>query len=218
MRFFIGAKMTKLNREQFKAVLAERCGSDICEKLDSAVVGIAGLGGLGSNVAMALARAGIGKLVIADFDTVEPSNLNRQNYSVSQLGCDKVAATTENLKQINPYVNIDRFSGKLTAENIPDVFSSCSIIAECFDKVDQKKMLIETALCEMDKTIVVAASGLAGYGKSNDIKTRKINSRLIMTGDGKSGIENNLPLFAARVIIAAGHQANAIIELIIETT
>ncbi|MDD5134403.1 MAG: sulfur carrier protein ThiS adenylyltransferase ThiF [Phycisphaerae bacterium] len=209
--------MIKLSCEQFKEMLIERHGEAVYEKLKAATVGIAGLGGLGSNVAVALVRVGVGKLVIADFDIVEPSNLNRQNYFVAQLGADKVNATIENLKKINPYVEIKGVSVKLNPENVPAVFKDCPIVAECFDKAQSKQMLIETILGSMKKTIVVAASGLAGYGKSNEIRTKKISERLIMVGDSENGIEKGLSLMACRVIIAAGHQANAIVELLINS-
>jgi len=133
--------MNKLNREQFEAMLIERHGESVFKKLKTATIGIAGLGGLGSNVAISLARIGIGKLVIADFDIVEPSNLNRQQYFVEQLGIKKVEAITENLMKINPFLNIEGHSFKLTAENIPEIFKDCPIVAECFDKADQKQIL-----------------------------------------------------------------------------
>lgn len=197
-------------------MLIERHGESIHRKLQSAIVGIAGLGGLGSNVAISLARIGIGKLVIADFDAVEPSNLNRQQYFIEQLGTDKVTALTENLRKINPYIKIDGNQTKLKPDNIPTIFADCSIIAECFDKADQKQMLVETVLNKMHNVIIVAVSGLGGYGKSNEIETRKISDRLILIGDGSSGIESGFSLMAPRVAIAAGHQANAIIEMILE--
>jgi len=209
--------MAKLNKEQFEAMLIERHGKSVHEKLKSAIIGIAGLGGLGSNVAFSLARIGIGKLVIADFDSVEPSNLNRQQYFIEQLGTKKTAALTENLLKINPYLKIEGHSLKLTAGNIPEIFADCSIITECFDKADQKQMLVETVLNKMNDVITVAVSGLGGYGRSNEIQTRKISDRLILVGDGKSGLESGFSLMAPRVAIAAGHQANAIVELILES-
>ncbi|MFA5292567.1 MAG: sulfur carrier protein ThiS adenylyltransferase ThiF [Phycisphaerae bacterium] len=208
--------MAKLSCEQFEAMLIERHGESVHQKLKSATVGIAGLGGLGSNVAISLARIGVGKLVIADFDLVEQSNLNRQQYFIDQLGTNKVAAMSENLRLINPYIKIDGHQVRLTPDNVPIIFPDCLIIAECFDKADQKQMLVETVLNKMDNVKIVAVSGLGGYGKSNEIQTRKISDRLIMIGDGNSGIESGLSLMAPRVAIAAGHQANAIVELIID--
>jgi len=208
--------MNKLNYEQFEAMLIERHGESVHNKLKSAAIGIAGLGGLGSNVAISLARIGIGKLVIADFDIVEPSNLNRQQYFVEQLGTGKVAALTENLMRINPYIKIDGRQLKLTRDNITEIFAGCCIIAECFDKADQKQMIVETVLNKMNNVKMVAVSGLGGYGRSNEIKTRKISDRLMLVGDGQSGLESGFSLMAPRVAIAAGHQANAIVEMILE--
>jgi sulfur carrier protein ThiS adenylyltransferase len=190
--------------------------SSINEKLASATVGIAGLGGLGSTVAAALTRAGIGSLIIADFDKVETSNLNRQHYFLHQLGQTKVDATMENLRKINPGVNIGGYHLKLTAENIPAIFADCDVIAECFDKADQKQMIVETVLSQMSKPIIVSASGLAGYGRSNDITTKRISPRFILVGDNHSGIDSINYLAAARVWIAASHQANAILEVLID--
>ena len=210
-RFF----MSKLNKEQFEAMLIERHGESVFKKLKAATIGIAGLGGLGSNVAISLARIGIGKLIIADFDIVEPSNLNRQQYFVEQLGTKKVEAITENLLKINPFVKIEGHSLKLTSENIPEIFKDCPIVAECFDKADQKQMLVETVLSKT-KSIIVAVSGLGGWGNSNEIVTKKISNRVILVGDDSRGLESGFSLMAPRVAIAAGHQANAIVELILD--
>ena len=190
--------------------------SDIHEKLKQATVGIAGLGGLGSTVATALARAGVGSLLIADFDKVEISNLNRQQYFLDQVGREKVAVLTENLLRINPDLNITGFQQKLTEENIPQIFADADVIAECFDKADQKQMIVQTVLTKMERPVIISASGLAGYGKSNAIRTRRISKRLILVGDNQSGIDTGLPLTAPRVWIAASHQANAIIEILID--
>jgi len=185
-------------------------------ELKNAVVGIAGLGGLGSNVAVALTRMKVGKLVLADFDLVEESNLNRQNYFPDQIGRHKVDASLENLRRINPEADLEGHKVRLTPEKIPVVFSKAHIIAECFDRADQKQMLVETVLSKMTGVIVVSASGLAGYGRSNEIVTRRVSKRLIVVGDGVSGIGPGVPLVAPRVGVAAYHQANAIAELLFE--
>lgn len=179
-------------------------------------MGIAGLGGLGTNVAVALARAGVGRLIIADFDSVDKSNLNRQQYFADQIGRLKVEATIENLKRINPNVNIEGHQQKLTAENVPEIFAAADVIAECFDKAEEKQMLVETVLGKMDKPIIVSVSGLAGYGNSNAIQTRRISKRLILVGDNESGIDSIQVLTAARVGIAASHQANSVLEVLID--
>src|SRR4030042_2189517 len=152
--------------------------SQIHEKLKQATAGIAGRGGLGSTIAVALARTGVGRLVIADFDKVEISNLNRQHYFLDQVGREKVTALTENLLRINPDLNITGFQQKLTEENIPQIFADADVIAECFDKADQKQMIVQTVLTKMERPVIVSASGLAGYGKSNEIQTRRISKRL----------------------------------------
>jgi len=188
----------------------------INNKLRQAVVGIAGLGGLGSAVAVALARSNIGKLIIADFDTVDAGNLNRQQYFVDQVGKVKVDAMIENLKRINPDVKVKAHQQKLNPDNIGEIFAGANVIAECFDKAEEKQMLVETVLTRMDKPIIVSVSGLAGYGNSNEITTRRISNRLILVGDGKNGIDSGQPLTAARVGIAASHQANAIVEVIVD--
>jgi sulfur carrier protein ThiS adenylyltransferase len=186
------------------------------EKLKNAVVGIAGLGGLGSNIAVALARTGIGKLIIVDFDKVEADNLNRQQYFIDQIGRGKVDCIIENLRRINPDVKVEGHRVKLTCENIPKIFFGAQVIAECFDKADAKQMIVETVLSKMEKTVIVSVSGLAGYGKSNAIKTRRISNRFILIGDGESGIDSVKVLTAARVGIAANHQANASVEVLME--
>ncbi|MHC4912352.1 MAG: sulfur carrier protein ThiS adenylyltransferase ThiF [Planctomycetota bacterium] len=186
------------------------------EKLEQAVVGIAGLGGLGSTVAVALARAGVGRLIIADFDTVEQDNLSRQQYFIEQVGKNKVDCVTENLQRINPGVEVRSHQQRLDADNISEVFAGADVIAECFDAAEEKRMIVETVLCRMDRPIVVTVSGLAGYGNSNAIQTRRISERLILVGDGENGIDSGKILTAARVGVAACHQANAIIEVLID--
>jgi sulfur carrier protein ThiS adenylyltransferase len=189
--------------------------ASINEKLKRATVGIAGLGGLGSTVSVALARSGIGRLIIADFDNVEPSNLSRQQYFTNQIGKSKVDCTIENLSRVNPDVKIVGYREKLNASNVPTIFAEADVIAECLDRAEEKQKIVETVLKEMDKPIVVTVSGLAGYGDSNAIQTRRISGRLILVGDGQSGIDREPVLVAPRVGIAACHQANAIIEVII---
>jgi sulfur carrier protein ThiS adenylyltransferase len=174
------------------------------------------VGGLGSTVAVALARAGVGQLIIADFDTVEQDNLSRQQYFIDQVGNNKVDCVTENLQRINPGVQVSCCQQKLNSDNIPEVFAGADVIAECFDAAEEKRMIVETVLGKMNRPIVVTVSGLAGYGNSNVIQTRRISERLILVGDGKSGIDSGKILTAARVGIAACHQANAIIEVLID--
>jgi sulfur carrier protein ThiS adenylyltransferase len=194
--------------------------ASIAEKLSQSVVGIAGLGGLGSNVAAALARSGVGKLIIADFDNVEQSNLNRQQYFTDQIGKPKVDCIIENLRRINPRVDVESHQVTLAPDNIPQIFRNADCIAECFDTAQAKQMIVETVLTKMSGVKIISVSGLAGYGKSNEIRTRRISPRLVLVGDGQAGIDKCNPgapgLTAARVGIAAMHQANAILELLID--
>jgi sulfur carrier protein ThiS adenylyltransferase len=184
-------------------------------ELTNAVVGIAGLGGLGSNVAVALTRLSVGKLILVDYDTIDQSNLNRQNYFHDQVGRHKVDASLENLRRISPHANLAGHKIRLTPENIPSIFAGAHVIAECFDRADQKQMIVETVLSKMKDTIIVTVSGLAGFGRSNEIRTTRLSKRLILVGDGVSGTGPGVPLTAGRVGIAAYHQANAIAEVLL---
>lgn len=185
------------------------------ERLTQAVVGIAGVGGLGSTVAAALARTGIGRLILVDFDKVEESNLNRQHYFIEQVGQPKARAMAENLRCINPAIQVDAFVQRLDSNGICERFAGTHVVAECFDRADQKRMIVETVLARMTQPIV-SASGLAGYGASNRIGSERLNSRWIMVGDRESDVNQGLPLTAGRVWIAAAHQANAIVALLVD--
>lgn len=202
-------------REELEGLMAARHTPGVHARLKQATVGIAGVGGLGSAVAVALARVGVGRLIIADFDVVEPSNLNRQQYFIDQLGQFKVAALAANLQRINPYVTVQTHCLKLDPDNIPTVFGECPIVVEAFDRADMKAMLVNTLLGDMSETIVVAASGLAGYGPNNAITTQKISARLYLVGDNVSAARPGNGLMAPRVGIAAAHQANQVVRLIL---
>jgi len=203
------------SREELEYLMMARHTPGVYEKLKQATVGIAGVGGLGSFVATALARVGIGSLIIADFDVVEPSNLNRQHYFVDQLGLPKVAALADTLGRINPYVRVDPHQSLLTPDNIPEIFAPCRVVVEAFDRAEMKSMLVETVLMELPESAVVAASGLAGYGPNNEIVTRKISDRFWLVGDMVSAAAPGAGLMAPRVGIAASHQANQVVRIIL---
>lgn len=188
----------------------------VYDRMRESVVAVAGLGGLGSVVVACLARACVGKLIIADFDIVETGNLNRQQYFVDQLGKFKVDAAAENLARINPYMDIEKHCTKLDPDLIQSLFSDADVIVECFDKPDQKQMIAETVLSRMSPKVIISASGMAGYANSNTITTRRINQRWIMVGDEQTEIAPDRGLFAARVGIAACHQANAAIQILVD--
>ncbi len=181
--------------------------------LESAKVGIAGAGGLGSNVAMLLVRAGMKKLVVADFDTVNESNLNRQFFFRDQLGRKKVDALAENLRRIEPNLSLDLRDVRLAPDNIDWTFSGCSVIVEAFDSADAKSMLLH-ALLPLGKPIV-SASGIAGWGRSLAIGQRRIGKNLILIGDTTSDIRNGLAPVSPRVGIAAAMEANAVVALLL---
>jgi sulfur carrier protein ThiS adenylyltransferase len=201
--------------EELERLMAARHTPGVHARLKRASVGIAGVGGLGSAVAVALARVGVGRLVIADFDVVEPSNLNRQQYFIDQIGRYKVDALVENLQRINPYVTVEAHSVLLDPKNIPLVFSACTIIVEAFDRADMKAMLVNRVLESMPQSTVVAASGLAGYGSNNSITTRKVSRRLYLVGDSVSEAAPGNGLMAPRVGIAAHHQANQVVRILL---
>lgn len=189
--------------------------AEIQEHLRSFRVGIAGAGGLGSNCAVALARTGVGTLVISDFDKVERENLNRQHYFTDQVGMMKTVALKENLARVNPDVFVIIYQKKLDRENIPEIFAGCDVVVEAFDRAEMKEMLIETVLQKMPGTVVVTASGLAGWGRSNDIRHRKIDDTLHVCGDEESETGDDMPPMAPRVGITASMQANVVTEILL---
>ena len=203
------------DEQELEHLMAARHTPGVHARLKQAVVGIAGVGGLGSAVAVALARVGVGRLVMVDFDVVEPSNLNRQQYFVDQIGVLKVEALAENLKRINPYVAVETHPLMLAPENIPDIFANCSVVVEAFDRADMKAMLVNSLLSRMPGVTVVASSGLAGYGSNNSIITRRVTARLYLVGDEVSEALPGSGLMAPRVGIAAGHQANQVVRIIL---
>ena len=181
--------------------------------LESAKVGIAGAGGLGSNVAMLLVRAGMKKLVIADFDTVNESNLNRQFFFRYQLGEKKIGALAANLHLIEPNLTLELHDVRLTSDNADFVFSGCQIVVEAFDSAEAKAMLLQSLL-PLGKPIV-SAMGLAGWGRSNDICTRSVGRNLILVGDQTRDVRDGFAPVGVRVAIAAAMQANSVVSLLL---
>ena len=200
---------------EFDAVKDERFSPYIYEKLKNSKVAIAGLGGLGSHIAVMLARSGVGHLHLVDFDRVELSNLNRQVYTVDELGMLKTEALKGILLKINPYINVSYKNIKVYKNNIEPVFSGFELVCEAFDDPEAKAMLVGELLSNGGRTIIVSGSGMAGYGDANDIKTEKRMSGLYLCGDGKSDAYEGIGLMAPRVMVCAGHQANMIVRLIL---
>lgn len=201
--------------EDLEALLTARHTPGVHERVKQACVGIAGVGGLGSSVAIALARIGIGQLILADFDLVEPSNLNRQQYFLDQIGRPKVYALRETLQRINPHVKVTACHLHITAGNLNEVFGQAQILVEAFDRADQKAMLVETFATHFPDRPLIAASGLAGSEPSNTIITRRPGRNLYLCGDGVTAAADGVGLMAPRVGVAAHHQANAVLRLLL---
>ena len=208
----------RLTREELHAALTQRHGAAVQQRLDCAAVGIAGLGGLGSNIAVHLARLGVGRLVLVDFDTVDVTNLNRQHYTMRDLGRAKTDALLEQLMEINPYLDYQTYTTRVTPDNAAQLFAGCDVVCEAFDRADQKAMLIETLLERLPDTVVVSGSGMAGYGSVNAMHTERRFARLYVCGDGTSDIADGVGLFAPRVAACAAQQANMVLRLLLGET
>ena len=194
--------------------LLERNVKGISEKLKKAKVCILGLGGLGSNVAILLARAGIGYLKLVDFDIVEASNLNRQQYRISHIGMKKTEAIRTIIKEINPFVEVEILNKKIDRKNISSVVGDVEIVVEAFDRAETKAMAIEELLINGNK-MLVSASGMAGLGSANEIITRKVRDNFYLIGDNYSDYEEYSGIMSTRVMICAAHQANVVLRLIL---
>jgi sulfur carrier protein ThiS adenylyltransferase len=200
---------------EMEALLMARHTPGVHERVRRGSVGIAGLGGLGSTVAVALARTGVGKLLLADFDVVEPSNLNRQQYGVDQIGLYKAEALRQVLARVNPYVDVVASVVFLDESNVLEVFAGVDVMVEAFDSTAAKTMLLKTFRRHRPEVPLITASGLAGYGPSNQIRTRRILKNLYLVGDEETSARPGMGLMAPRVGIAASHQANAVLRLLL---
>lgn len=207
----------RISREQLDQAFDARFPEEMQTKLRNARVAVAGLGGLGSNIAVMLARSGIGELLLVDFDTVDVTNLNRQMYLIPQLGKPKAEALPEILYQINPYLTYRSVCIKVTPDNVKELFSEYPIVCEAFDKPDQKAMLVRELLMQCPKTIVVSGNGMAGYADANEIRTCQVMKRLYVCGDQSTDVENGIGLIAPRVAVCAAHEANKVLQLIMQT-
>ena len=194
--------------------LLKRNVKGISEKLKKAKVCILGLGGLGSNVAILLARSGIGYLKLVDFDIVEASNLNRQQYRISHIGMKKTEAIRTIIKEVNPFVEVEILNKKIDRENILSIVGDVEIVVEAFDVAETKAMAREELLINGDK-ILVSASGMAGIGSANEIITRKVRDNFYLIGDNYSDYEEYSGIMSTRVMICAAHQANIVLRIIL---
>lgn len=201
-------------KEEWRKALSERHGEAIQKKFSAATVAICGLGGLGSNIAVSLARAGVGKLILIDFDRVDITNLHRQQYKANQIGINKTDALRNSLSEITPYVALETHTIRVTEENAAHLLQDADIICEAFDDVEAKAMLTNTVLEVLPRKYLVAASGMAGMGSANTIQTRRVSKRFYLCGDGISDVSEAGSLVASRVMLCAAHQAHTVLRII----
>ena len=201
-------------KEEWNNALEERHGKELHRAFASATVAVCGLGGLGSNIAIALARAGVGRLILIDFDRVDITNLHRQQYKADQIGMYKTVALAENLKEIAPYISLEIHTERITEDNAVTLLQDADIICEAFDNAECKAMLTNTVLTEMRDKYLVAASGMAGMGVTNSIKTRRITSRFYLCGDETSEVSDGIGLVAPRVALCAAHEAHTVLRIL----
>ena len=210
--------MVKLipTKEEWNKALCGRHGEELQKKISGTTVAICGLGGLGSNIAFALARVGIGKLILIDFDSVDITNLHRQQYKASQIGMNKTDALRDNLLEIAPYVAIETHSVRISENNAEELLEKADVICEAFDNAECKAMLVNLVLEKMPEKYLVAASGMAGFGSANTVRTRRISKRFYLCGDGASDVQSEGSLVASRVMLCAAHQAHTVLRILTE--
>lgn len=212
---FLIQKGVMPGRQEFEAMLSARHTPKVYEKVKVGKVAIAGLGGLGSHIAMMLAQTGVGELLLIDFDVVEPSNLNRQHYSIEHLGRRKTECMREQIEKVNPFIKVKTEDLFLTRDNAVPILQKYPLICEAFDNPKSKAMLVNTILESCPKSIVIAASGMAGFDSANRIHTRRSMRRLYVCGDEEGEAAFGRGLMAPRVQVCAGHQANMVLRLLL---
>lgn len=203
-----------ITEKEWTDALISRHGEELHKRFSSATVAVCGLGGLGSNIATALARSGIGKLLLIDFDCVDVTNLHRQQYKASQIGRYKAEALAENLLEIAPYTEIHTVTVKITEENFAELLKEADIVCEAFDHAESKAMLVNGVLEQLPYCYLVAASGMAGMNTPNTIRTRKIMKRFYLCGDEVSEAADSIGLVAPRVMLCAAHQAHTVLRIL----
>ena len=204
------------SREEMTKALEERHGVEVQRRFFEASVAICGLGGLGSNIAIMLARAGIGRLHLIDYDKVDLSNLNRQQYAVSQLGMYKPQALADTLKAIAPYCEVVTDTVRVTEENIEELLRGEQIICEAFDQAEAKAMLVNGVIEHFPEKYLLSGSGMSGFGSANEIKTRKLTKHVYLCGDGVSDIADGVGLVSSRVMVCAAHEAHMVLRILLE--
>lgn len=201
-------------REELTAALCAKHGAKYQEAFGQAIVAVCGLGGLGSNIAVSLARSGIGQLILIDFDRVDITNLQRQQYKASQVGRYKTDALAENLREIAPYVRLETHTVRMDDSNAGELLREADIVCEAFDQAECKAMLTNLVLETMPDKYLIAASGMAGIGSPNRIRTRQVTKRFYLCGDETSDVDDCPGLFSARVMLCAAHQAHTVLRIL----
>lgn len=201
-------------KHEWLRALTQRHGEELQKRFSAATVAICGLGGLGSNIAIALARAGIGKLVLVDFDRVDITNLHRQQYKADQIGLYKTEALQANLLEIAPYTEVTTIAAKVSEENAAQLLKGVDIVCEAFDNAEAKAILANAVLEQLPDCCLVAASGMAGMGTPNSIRTRRITKRFYLCGDGSSDVADTIGLVVSRVMLCAAHQAHTVLRIL----
>ena len=201
-------------KEDMTKALEIRQGKELVKKFSDATVAVCGLGGLGSNISISLARAGIGKLILIDFDRVDITNLHRQQYKASQVGEYKTEALARNLREIAPYVELETHCIRITEDNAMDLLKDADIVCEAFDNAECKAMLTNVVLETMPDKYLVAASGVAGMGSVNSIRTRKVMNHFYLSGDEVSDVADAGSLVPSRVMLCAAHQAHTVLRIV----
>lgn len=201
-------------KEEMRAALAARHGRERQEKFSAAAVAVCGLGGLGSNIAIALARAGVGRLILIDFDRVDVTNLHRQQYKAGQVGRYKAEALAENLREIAPYIQLEPHTAPIEPANAPALLAGAEVVCEAFDDPVCKSMLTDVVLEQLPDAVLIGASGMAGLGSANRIQTRRVARRFYLCGDGVSAVGEGEGLYASRVMVCAAHQAHMVLRVL----
>lgn len=194
-------------RKEWMEALEERHGMALQQKFSGATVAVCGLGGLGSHIATTLARAGVGTLILVDYDRVDITNLHRQQYKADQIGKYKTYAMAEILKEIAPYTEVKLMTGKITRNNCAAFLAGADVVCEAFDRAEEKAMLTDCVMELLSDSYLVAASGMAGIGTPNSIRTRRVTKRFYLCGDEESDVDDVGSLIAPRVMLCAAHQA-----------
>ncbi|UUV16607.1 thiamine biosynthesis protein ThiF [Clostridioides difficile] len=208
-------KGVKPSLDELENLLIARHTPNIHNKLKKGKVAILGLGGLGSNVAISLARIGVGELLLIDYDVVEPSNLNRQQYFIDDIGKLKTDAMIENIKKINPFIKLNKRDIFLNKNNM-DIIKDSDLIIEAFDDASCKAQVCNYVLINLKDKYLIASSGMAGYYDSNIITTKNIKDRFYICGDFVNEAKFGEGLMAPRVAICANHMANLATQILID--